>query len=161
NVGNGCIACPPGGTHRRVRCGPISHHRTATLSTPKPTGDDSLCGCHACKSHRVQEKDPVGLSQLDDSPDYVVPGQGVAARRSSHGPPLFHSNRSRGTHRMFYEDVRVQRGETVSGLGVEYGYKASEWRKIWDDPKNSALVAKRKVPEQLQIGDILQVPIPW
>ena len=62
---------------------------------------------------------------------------------------------------MFYEDVLVERGETVSGLALAYGYKASEWRKIWDDPRNAALVAKRKVPEHLQIGDTLMVKIPW
>ena len=62
---------------------------------------------------------------------------------------------------MFYEDVQVERGETVSGLGAAYGYKPSEWQKIWKDPRNAALIAKRKVPEQLQIGDTLMVKIPW
>jgi hypothetical protein len=62
---------------------------------------------------------------------------------------------------MFYEDVQVEKGETVSGLAVAYGYKPADWRKIWDDGRNKALVAKRKVPEQLQIGDVLLVPIPW
>src|SRR5215813_9935220 len=62
---------------------------------------------------------------------------------------------------MFYEDVTVKKGETVSGLGVDYGYKGSEWHKIWDDPKNAALVKKRGIPEHLQIGDIVFVAIPW
>lgn len=62
---------------------------------------------------------------------------------------------------MFYEDVQVERGETVSGLGAAYGYKPSEWQKIWKDPRNAALIAKRKVPEHLQIGDTLMVKIPW
>lgn len=43
---------------------------------------------------------------------------------------------------MHYEDVKVEKGETVSGLGVAYGYKSTEWRKIWDDPRNMALIAK-------------------
>ena len=62
---------------------------------------------------------------------------------------------------MYYEDVKVKKGETVSGLGMNYGYKSSEWRKIWDDPKNAALVKKRGKPEHLQIGDIVDIPIPW
>jgi hypothetical protein len=62
---------------------------------------------------------------------------------------------------MFYEDVRVARGETVSGLAAAYGYKPSAWSLIWNDPRNATVVAMRKVPEHLQIGDILQVPIPW
>jgi hypothetical protein len=62
---------------------------------------------------------------------------------------------------MFYEDVKVKRGETVSGLGVAYGYKASEWRKIWDHPRNLHVVARSRVPERLQIGEMLYVPISW
>jgi hypothetical protein len=62
---------------------------------------------------------------------------------------------------MYYEDVKVEKGETVSGLGMAYGYKSTEWRKIWDDPRNMALIAKRKIPEHLQIGDVLMVKIPW
>jgi hypothetical protein len=62
---------------------------------------------------------------------------------------------------MFFEDVKVQRGETVSGLGMAYGYKAGDWHKIWDDKKNADLVKRRGVPEHLQIADILFIPIPW
>ncbi len=62
---------------------------------------------------------------------------------------------------MFYEDVRVVKGETVSGLGAAYGYKTTQWRTIWDDPKNAEVVTKRKIPEHLQIGDVLLMPIPW
>jgi hypothetical protein len=62
---------------------------------------------------------------------------------------------------MFYEDVRLEPGETVSGLVSAYGYKAAEWQKIWTDPKNAALVASRKVPEKLQIGDTMWIKIPW
>ncbi len=62
---------------------------------------------------------------------------------------------------MFYEDVKVKSGETVSGLAVAYGYRASQWKKIWDDKKNQVVVTKRGKPERLQIGDVLQIPIPW
>lgn len=62
---------------------------------------------------------------------------------------------------MYYEDVKVKRGETASGLAVAYGYNGVEWRRIWDDPKNHTLVRKRVKPEHLQVDDILSVPIPW
>ena len=62
---------------------------------------------------------------------------------------------------MFFEDVKVRRGETVSGLAAAYGYKASEWRKIWDHPRNLDVVARSGVPERLQIGATLYVPISW
>lgn len=62
---------------------------------------------------------------------------------------------------MFYEDVKMIRGETVSGLAVDYGYKASDWKKIWNDPKNKPLVTKRIRPENLQVGDVLMIKIPW
>lgn len=63
---------------------------------------------------------------------------------------------------MYYEDVTIQTGETLSGLAVAYGYEAKDWKtKIWDDAKNVDLVKKRKVPEHIQPGDILHVPIPW
>src|SRR5215831_13195124 len=62
---------------------------------------------------------------------------------------------------MFYEDVRVRAGETVSGLAAAYGYKASAWRRIWEDPRNIEVLGRRRVPERLRVGDVLQVPIPW
>jgi hypothetical protein len=63
--------------------------------------------------------------------------------------------------RMYYEAVTVKKGETISGLGVDYGFKGGDWRKIWEDPKNAALRNNRGVPERLQIGDAVQIPIPW
>ena len=62
---------------------------------------------------------------------------------------------------MYHEDVKVKKGETVSGLAVAYGYAASDWQKIWNDPKNADLVKKRQKPEHLNVGDVLFVPIPW
>src|SRR5437763_373651 len=62
---------------------------------------------------------------------------------------------------MFYEDVKVKRGETVSGLAAAYGYKPSEWQEIWHHPRNLHAVARSGVPERLQIGETLQIPISW
>ena len=62
---------------------------------------------------------------------------------------------------MFYEDVTLQRGETVSSLARAYGYRINEWQRTWNDPRNATLVSRRRYPEHLQIGDILQVPIRW
>jgi len=62
---------------------------------------------------------------------------------------------------VYYEDVVVKKGETVSGIGAEYGYKVSDWRKVWDDPKNAVLARKRGKPEHLQVSDTLWVKIPW
>jgi len=62
---------------------------------------------------------------------------------------------------VYYEDVKVVAGETVSGLAVAYGYKAADWVKIWNDNKNAELVKKRGIPNKLGIGDVVQIPIPW
>jgi hypothetical protein len=62
---------------------------------------------------------------------------------------------------MYYEDVKIQHGETVSGLATDYAHKATAWEKIWKDPKNARLVALRKDPAHVRAGDILYVPIPW
>jgi hypothetical protein len=62
---------------------------------------------------------------------------------------------------MFYEDYQIKRGDTVSGLGAAYGYKVHDWKKIWEDPKNSGLFARRGAPERILPGDQLNIPIPW
>jgi len=62
---------------------------------------------------------------------------------------------------MYYEDVKVQSAETVSGLALAYGYSASDWKKIWEDPKNRQLINRRQKPERLRVGDVLHVAIPW
>lgn len=62
---------------------------------------------------------------------------------------------------MFYEDVKVLKGETVSGIAKAYGYKVTDWEKIWTDPRNAGISTRRHRPEKLQIGDIVQVKIPW
>ncbi|MBX3567717.1 MAG: hypothetical protein KF914_06635 [Rhizobiaceae bacterium] len=62
---------------------------------------------------------------------------------------------------MFYEDLKIQRGDTLWALAEAYAYKGKDWEKIWKDPKNAALVAKRKKPELCVPGDEIFVPIPW
>src|SRR5262245_17111275 len=62
---------------------------------------------------------------------------------------------------MFYEDVKVKAGETVSGLAAAYGHSSAEWGKVWNDPKNHLLMLKRGRPEHLQVGDVVMIPIPW
>jgi hypothetical protein len=62
---------------------------------------------------------------------------------------------------MFYEDVKLVKGDTVWDLAIAYGYKGPDWKKIWDDPKNKALTSRRGRPESLAIGDVLMIPIPW
>ncbi len=62
---------------------------------------------------------------------------------------------------MWYEDARVAAGETMSQLALDYAYKASDWNRIWSDPRNASLVGLRKRPESLQPGDLVRVPIPW
>lgn len=62
---------------------------------------------------------------------------------------------------MFYEDYRIKRGDTISRIGMAYGYKPQEWKKIWDDPKNIGLKSSRKIPEHVQPNDIVCIPIPW
>ncbi|HTK29626.1 MAG TPA: hypothetical protein VL309_08755 [Vicinamibacterales bacterium] len=62
---------------------------------------------------------------------------------------------------MFYEDVKVKAGESVSRLAVAYGYLAHDYSRVWNDPKNATLVRSRRVPERLQPGDVIVVPIPW
>ena len=62
---------------------------------------------------------------------------------------------------MYYEDLRLKAGDTISGLATEYAYKATDWEKIWKDPKNLRLVSLRKDPANVRPGDLLYVPIPW
>ncbi len=62
---------------------------------------------------------------------------------------------------MFYEEYKIKRGDTISKIGIAYGYKASEWKKIWDNIKNAHLKNIRNVPEHINPGDIVFIPIPW
>jgi hypothetical protein len=62
---------------------------------------------------------------------------------------------------MFHEDYHIKRGDTISGIGTAYGYKVHDWKKIWENPKNSALVTMRGKPEKILPGDQVHIPIPW
>jgi len=62
---------------------------------------------------------------------------------------------------MFYEDIYVGNRDTVSSLGLAYGYKHHHWNGIWDNRKNAELVARRGKPENVRAGDRLYIPIPW
>jgi hypothetical protein len=62
---------------------------------------------------------------------------------------------------MFYEDVKIERGDTLWQLAVDYGYHGAQWTTIWNDARNARLKEKRKEPRFIQPGDVFQVPIPW
>lgn len=62
---------------------------------------------------------------------------------------------------MYYEEVKIKKGDTLSGLAKAYAYKPTEWPKIWNDMKNKELKARRQKPERIQPGDILKIPIGW
>jgi hypothetical protein len=62
---------------------------------------------------------------------------------------------------VFYEEVKIKSGETLAKLAVAYGHKAAEWTKIWNDARNAPLVKKRAKPENLVVGDVICIPIPW
>jgi hypothetical protein len=62
---------------------------------------------------------------------------------------------------MFYEDYKIRHNNTISKIGIAYGYKADDWRKLWEDSKNTGLKNSRKIPEHIQPGDTISVPIPW
>ena len=62
---------------------------------------------------------------------------------------------------MYYEDVEIKKGDTLSELVYAYGYKGSDWITVWNDAKNSKLKALRKRPELIQPNDIVYIPIPW
>jgi hypothetical protein len=62
---------------------------------------------------------------------------------------------------MFYEEVQPRSADTVSALAVAYGYKVTDWPRIWNDPRNARLVGERVKPEALRLMDVLHVPIPW
>jgi hypothetical protein len=62
---------------------------------------------------------------------------------------------------MFYEDYQIKNGDSVPALGTAYGYKADEWKKIWESPKNAQVAATRGAPDRIQSGDQIFIPIPW
>ena len=45
---------------------------------------------------------------------------------------------------------------TITGIAAHFGI--GDWHKIWDDPENAGLRARRMVPENVQPGDGVWVP---
>lgn len=50
----------------------------------------------------------------------------------------------------------VHQGEWVSKISAQYGI--ADWRRVWNDSKNSGLVQKRKEPNVIYPGDRLFIP---
>lgn len=51
----------------------------------------------------------------------------------------------------------VQQGEWISKISAQYGI-VSDWRRVWNHPKNSDLRQKRKEPNVIFPGDLLFIP---
>ncbi len=66
-----------------------------------------------------------------------------------------------GEDNMHYENVVIKAGDTISKLASKYGYFSANWKKVWNDPKNSTLKTNRGAPEKIEVGDKLFIPIPW
>ena len=62
---------------------------------------------------------------------------------------------------MYYEDIEIERGDTLPALALLYGHGLYAGPRIWSDPRNEALRAARGRPERMQPGDRLYMPIPW
>ena len=62
---------------------------------------------------------------------------------------------------MFYENVKTQMGESFDQLIQAYGHKLSDSHRIWHNKNNAVLASLRKKPLNLQVGDVVLIPIPW
>ena len=51
-----------------------------------------------------------------------------------------------------------QRGDTLSTVAAAHGLEG--WRRIWNEPSNSALRTLRGSPENLRAGDVINIPDP-
>lgn len=51
----------------------------------------------------------------------------------------------------------VRQGEWVSKISAQYGI-VSDWRRVWNHPKNSSLRQKRREPNVIYPGDLLFIP---
>lgn len=51
---------------------------------------------------------------------------------------------------------KIAKNEKLDQVVRKYGHK--DWKLIWKDKGNSALVSKRKTPENLQPGDMVNIP---
>ncbi len=52
---------------------------------------------------------------------------------------------------------KVSKGETLISIAKRYKHK--DWRNIWKDPANAAVLKKRKMPEKIEPGDKLVIPM--
>ncbi len=51
---------------------------------------------------------------------------------------------------------RWRKNDSLSNLAEKNGF--GKWERIWDDPANSELKAKRGTPDKIRVGDILEIP---
>lgn len=62
---------------------------------------------------------------------------------------------------MYYEEVKLKPGDTLSALVAKYGYDVAKWESIWKNAKNAPIKATRGTPKSLRPNDIVYIPIPW
>ena len=55
------------------------------------------------------------------------------------------------------QNHQVKTGESLSSIAGKYGHP--DWRVIWNDPKNTMLVMKRKHSSDILPGDMLYIPL--
>lgn len=56
--------------------------------------------------------------------------------------------------------VTINPGDTLSAIAQKFLHDAAKWPLIWHAPQNAKIVALRVVPERLQPGDDIYVPLP-
>lgn len=49
-----------------------------------------------------------------------------------------------------------QRGDSLSQLAVDHGF--ADWRRIWDHAANAGLRGLRGTPDNIQVGDVVNIP---
>ena len=54
--------------------------------------------------------------------------------------------------------MTLRGSQTLAQLAADYGYGVG-WREVWMAPENALLRARRAVPEKLQPGDRVFVPM--
>jgi len=62
---------------------------------------------------------------------------------------------------MFYEDITVERNETVQSLVCDLRLQGRGLPQGLERSEKCHLVARRRAPEHVQSGDTLLMPIPW
>ncbi len=59
---------------------------------------------------------------------------------------------------MDYHTHTVKKGQHLTGIAKSYGFKGSDWRKLYNHPENASLRKKRKDPNVILAGDKVKVP---